>query len=414
MKKHTILGMVLLASTSVMAGSISIPVAFDNAKVLPKGVRNLRYNNVMAEANTKYDEFGNSVGVGDAFNVDVSYNKLIDGKDTALEKGILQGYLQRHGKDLNADAGETTGVVNVEVDAQVPVFAMGITRKWTAAIVVPIVESKTNVDTGFLAGSEIQSIANQLVSEGKGFKAEEVQQKTNNAIIDSVAKKGYKPLADEQKDMLGDIRVVNKIQLKNEKDYAISLTNSLVLPTGEEADIDKVVDVGAGDGQFDVEAGVNVDFNMTSRITVSARASYTWQIEDTTAKRIPENADSTVTSDVDYQVKRDLGDIIYTSIGAGYLMDSGIQLRGQYSFQYKEGDVYSGDKYESYRYDWMGQKTSQRLHAAQFGIGYSTIPAFKRKEFAVPLELNVTLGTPLAGKNVTNDTTIAAEIAVFF
>jgi hypothetical protein len=414
MKKHTILGMVLLASTSVMAGSISVPVAYDNAKVLPKGVRNLRYNNVMAEANTKYDEFGNSVGVGDAFNVDVSYNKLIDGKDTALEKGILQGYLQRHGKDLNAVAGETTGVVNVEVDAQVPVFALGLTRKWTAAIVVPIVESKTNVDTGFLAGSEIQSIANQLISEGKGFKAEEVQQKTNNAIIDSVAKKGYKPLADEQKDMLGDIRIVNKLQLKNEKDYAISLTNSLVLPTGEEADIDKVVDVGAGDGQFDVEAGINVDFNMTSRVTVSARASYTWQIADTTAKRVPEKADSTVTPDVDYQVKRDLGDIIYTSIGAGYLMDSGIQLRGQYSFQYKEGDVYTGDKYESYRYDWMGQKTSQRLHAAQLGIGYSTIPAFKRKEFAVPLELNLSLGTPISGKNVTNDTTIAAEVAVFF
>lgn len=414
MKKHTILGMALLASTSVMAGNISIPVAFDSAKVLPKGVRNIRYNNVMAEANQKYNEYGSSVGVGDAFNVSVSYDKLIDGKDTALEKGILQGYLQRHGKDLGAEAGETTGVVNVEVDAQVPVFAWGITRKWTAAIVVPVVESKTNVDTGFLAGAEIQSIANQLVSEGKGFKAQEVQQKTNNAINDSVAKNGYKPLADEQKDMLGDIRLINKVQLSNKKDYALSLTNSIVLPTGEEADIDKVVDVGAGDGQFDIEAGINLDLNFTSRLTVSARASYTWQIADTTAKRVPEKVDTTVTPDVDYQVRRDLGDIIYTSLGANYLMDSGIQIRGQYSFQYKEGDVYSGDKYEAYRYDWMGQKTSQRLHAAQLGIGYSTIPAFKRKEFALPLELNLSLGTPLSGKNVTNDTTVAAEVAVFF
>ena len=414
MKNHTILGIGLLVSTSVMAGNLSVPFSFDNAKVLPKGVRNLRYNNVMAEANNKYDEFGNSIGVGNAFNVGVSYNKLIDGKDTALEKGILQGYLQRHGKDLNAVAGETTGVVNVEVDAQVPVFAMGITRKWTAAIVIPIVESSTNVDTGFLAGSEIQSIASQLVNEGKTFKAQEVQQKTNNAIIDSVAKNGYKPLGDEQKDMLGDIRLVNKVQLKNKKDYAISITNAIVLPTGEEADIDKVVDVGAGDGQFDLQAGINVDLHMTDKMTLSARASYTWQVSDTTAKRIPEKVDSTITPDVDSQVRRDLGDIIYTSLGANYLTDNGLQLRGQYSFQYKEGDIYTGEKYESYRYDWMGQNTAQRLHAAQLGLGYSTIPAFKRREFSVPLELNFTLGTPLAGKNVTNDTTVAAELAVFF
>jgi hypothetical protein len=414
MKKHTILGMVLMASTSVMAGNLAIPVAFDNAKVLPKGVRNLRYNNVMAEANSKYDQVGNSVGVGSSFNVDVSYNKLIDGKDTALEKGILQGYLMRHNKDLNSIAGETTGVVNVEVDAQVPVFAMGLTKKLTSAIVVPVVEAKTNVDTGFLAGSEIQSIVNQLIAEGKYFKAQETQQKTNNAIQDSIAKKGYKPLADEQKDMLGDIRIINKYQLSNKKDYAISLTNSIVLPTGEEADINKVVDVAAGDGQTDISAGLNVDFYFTSKLTVSARASYTAQLADTTAKRIPEKVDSTVSPDIDNNVKRDLGDIIYTSIGANYLMDSGLQLRGQYSFQYKEADKYTGDRYESYRYDWMSIATSQKLHAAQLGIGYSTIPAFKRKEFAVPMELNLSLGTPLSGKNVVNDTTIAAELAVFF
>lgn len=403
-----------LLSLPVMAGNISVPAAFDNAKVLPKGVRNIRYNSIFAEANDKFSSTGSIVPVGNAFNVNVTYNKLIEGQDTALERGILEGYLNRHNKDLNAVAGQTTGVVNVEVDAKVPIMAWGITKKWTAALVVPVVTTRTNVDTGFLAGEGFQSIANQLILEGKQFKAEEVRDKSNAAIANKVDKYGYQQLKNEEKDMLGDIRLVNKVQLSKKDTHAFTLTTGLTLPTGEQASLDKVVDPSSGDGQFDYELGVIADVYMTSKMTISARASYTVQVADTTAKRVPEVFDSSLTPDIDPQVERDLGDMIYSSFGLNYQTDMGLAVKAQYSFQYKEEDKYSGSKYSAERYGWMGIDTRQNLHAMQFSLGYSTIPAFKRKEFSVPMELNFTLGQPLSGKNVTTDTTAVAEMAIYF
>ncbi|MBT7609254.1 MAG: hypothetical protein HN576_05830 [Bacteriovoracaceae bacterium] len=399
---------------TVMAGNLSVPAAFDNAKVLPKGIRNLRFNQIYAEANDKFSSNGTTVTVGNALNVDVTYNKLINGQNSALERGILEGYLTRQGKDLEAIAGQTTGVVNVEVDAKVPVMAVGLTRSWTAAIVVPVVTTRTNIDTGFIAGSGFQGIANQLIAEGKQFKAEDVQSKSLNAIANKVAKYGYTPMSSEEKDMLGDIRLVNKIQISKKRSHAFAITAGITLPTGEEASIDKVVDPAAGDGQTDYEVGAIADIYMTSKMTVSARASYTLQSGDNTAKRIPEVSDSSLTPDIDPEVSRKLGNMFYSSFGLNYQTDIGLVIKSQYSFQYKGEDVYTGSKFAAERYGWMSKDTEQKLHAVQLAVGYSTIPAFKRKEFAVPMELNLTLGAPLSGQNVTKDSSVVAEMAIFF
>jgi hypothetical protein len=405
---------ILSLPVAVMAGNLSVPAAFDNAKVLPKGIRNLRFNQVYAEANDKFSSNGTTVSVGTALNVNVTYNKLIDGLDSSIERGVLQGYLGVQDKDLNSVAGQTTGVINVEVDAKVPVMAIGITRNWTAALVVPVVTTRTNIDTGFLAGSGFQALSNQLIAEGKQFKAEDVQSKSNAAIANKVKKYGYRLMSNEEKDMLGDIRLVNKIQISKKRTHAFAITAGITLPTGEEASIDKVVDPAAGDGQTDYELGMIADLYLNSRMSLSARASYTIQASDKTAKRIPEVSDSSLTPDIDPEVTRDLGDMIYTSLGFNYQTDMGLLVKTQYSFQHKNSDSYSGSKFASERYGWMSKDTNQNLHAMQLAVGYSTIPAFKRKEFAVPMELNLTLGTPIDGKNVTKDSSVVAEMAIFF
>ncbi len=399
---------------SAHGGNLSAPVSFDNAKVLPKGVRNLRYNSIYAGANEKFSSAGSIVPVGNAFNVNVSYNKLIDGQDSKLQKGLFQGYLNREGKNLDSSAGETTGVVNVEVDAKVPVFAMGVTRKWTAAIIVPIVTIKTNVGTGFIASESFKKLANKLVRDGKKFKAEEARDKSNKAIDNKIEKYNYRPLRNQVKDVLGDIRLVNKVQLTNKKNHAIALTGSLVFPTGKESDIDEVVDPTAGDGQIDYGMGIVADWYFNSQLSFSGKIAYMVQAPDTTAKRIPEVFDSTLTPDIDPQVKRDLGNMAYASLGASYLTDLGISLKSQYSFQYKEEDTYRGSKYSFERYGWMGLDTRQSIHTFQVSIGYSTLSLFKRKIFPLPLEINFALARPLAGKNVTKDTTVVAEAAIYF
>ena len=405
-------------SLALQAGSIGVPVSFDSAQVLPKGVRNLRYNYLMGEANDKFNSSGAVVGVGQAMNVDVTYQKLIDGDQTPIGRGILEGYLSRHGKNKETVVGKTTGVVNVEVDAQIPVLAWGITRKWTAALVVPVVTVRTHVDTGFVAYAPLQAMTEQLMDEGKDFKAREVKEKTDSAIVNKNDRYGYKPLSSspsyQEKTELGDIRLVNKVQVSKKTDYTLALVQELVLPTGREADLDRSVDVPIGDGQFDVGLGAIAEYNLSGRSRLWTRLSYIWQSPDQVAKRVPESADSSLSPDIDGQVSRDLGDGLYLSAGGSLMANQDIKFQAQYSFQYKERDEYRGDRYEAHRYKFLGLNSEQSLHALQLGVNFSTISRYRKKQFPVPLDFNLVWATPIAGKNVTRDSSVVAEAAIFF
>ena len=405
-------------SLALHAGSISVPLSFDNAQVLPQGVRNFRYNYLMGEANDKFNPSGVVVGVGQAMNVDVTYQKLIDGDQTAIGRGILEGYFSRNGKNKEDVVGKTTGTVNVEVDAQIPILAWGITRKWTAALVVPVVTVRTHVDTGFVAYPPLQVLAEQLVDEGKGFKAQEMKEKTDGAIADKNDRYAYEPLLSSpsyrEETGLGDVRLVNKIQISKKTDYTLALVQELVLPTGREADLDRAVDVPIGDGQFDLGLGAIAEYNLSGRSRLWTRLNYTWQSPDQVGKRVPESADSSLSPDIDGQVSRDLGDGLYFSAGGSLIAGQGIKLQAQYSFQYKERDEYRGDEYEAFRYGFLGLNSEQRLHALQLGVNFSTISRYKKKQFPVPLDFNVVWGIPVAGKNVTKDASVVAEAAIFF
>ena len=402
---------------TVFGGNLAVPLAFDSGQVLPLGVRNLRYNYLMGGANNKFNSEGAVVGVGNVMNVDVTYQQFVDGQDTAVERGILEGYLQRHGKDMASVAGATTGVVSVAVDAQVPILAWGITPQWTAAVVIPVVRVRTRVDTGFVAGASLQQLADQLVNEGREFKAEEVRDKTNGAIEDKNDKYGYETITQalpREETSLGDIRLINKIQVAKKAKYALTLMQELALPTGRVADLQRAVDVPTGDGQFDLGVGAIAEYYPRSWVTLWGRLSYTWQIADRVARRVPENGNSSLSPDIDAQVSRDLGDSVYLSAGAVAGLYGGIKFKTQYSFQYKQRDRYQGSEYPAHRYGFLGKDSEQSIHALQWGLNYSTIESYRKQQFPLPLDFNVMMGIPLAGKNVVEDTSVVAEAAVFF
>lgn len=407
-----------LLPVMVSAGNLIIPLYFDSAKVLPKGVRNLRYNYLMVGANDKFDSTGAVVGVGDAMNMDISYQQFVDGQNTALECGVLEGYLKRQGRDMSMAAGKTTGQVNVDVDAQVPILAWGITPSWTLAAVLPIVTVRTHVDVGFVAYPDLQTLANKLVHEGKAFKATDVQKKTVSAIPNKGKKYGYDPLppslSHRKETSLGDVRVVNKIQLLKRTNYILTLQNEWMLPTGKRADLNRIVDVPTGDGQFDFGLGLIGEYTVNGRASLWTRLGYTWQIPDKVAKRVPESALSSLSPDVDGQVSRDLGDSLYLSLGGSFDFYQGIKLKTQYSFQHKQRDRYRGSQFPSFRYGFLGKDSEQSLHVLQVGLNYSTISLFQEKKFPIPLDFNLISGMPFAGRNVTKDSSVVAEVAIFF
>ena len=404
----------ILFSSIIAARNISIPITFDNAKVLPKGVYNIRYNNISTQANSKYGPYGTVLPMGHAMNLNITYEKLVEAQKTPLERGILEGYLSKQGKSLWNITGQSTGVVNVDIQAHVPVFAWGVSHKWTTALIVPIVKIKMNIDAGFVASEDLQDITNKLVDEGKRYKAREIQEKSDRAIENKLEKNKYENLNNEEKTMIGDIRMVNKVNIRIKENYVMALTGEITLPTGKIAEINKIVDVPAGDGQFDLAVGLVTDYYYSPKLTISAKMNYIWQIADTTSIRIPSKSDSKITLDIDPQVQRDLGNIFYTSLGFSYEVFEGFKVKGQYTFQDKERDMYKGQKFNFYRYYWIGKDSEQILHSLQIGISYSTISLFRQKKFIVPLDFSFLGGVTLGGNNVIQDPSVVVEMAIYF
>lgn len=410
-----IIGLSLFSITALaQEGNLQTPMDFETTKVLPKGIRNLRFRGAMIQANDKYDNSGNMVPVGNALNKGVTFGNLVEGQTSAGAKAELEAKIANSGYSLNDEVGSTTGVANIAVDAKIPIMAYGVTPKLTTAIAVPVITSEVSTNTGSVANNNLNNFAKSVQDDGNQDKALDLQAKFNNAINEKLKKYGYEELSNDKKTHVGDIRLINKYLLKEEASYAIAIRQDLTFPTGTPTNPNKAVDVASGDGQWDVGAGLIGDYFLNDHVQFTAYAGYLRQLATTTTKRIPEREDSKLTPDLDNNTRVDLGDQIRTQLATKFYFLNGFNTNVGYTYQYREADKYTGSKYEAKRYGWMSQNTEQNMQAGQLGVGYSTINLFRQKKFPVPLEANIYHTRLMAGKNVVNDPLTTLEFAMFF
>ena len=312
MNKKLAAAMALLMSTSVFAGGLGQPISLPSAKVLPKGVRNFTYKGIITNPDEKFDRSGNSVVLADPLMKKITFGDMIAGQYDPVDKGSLEQKMMAIGANENTEMGETVGQVNMAVQASVPIFAIGLNKKHTIAIAVPITRYSTNVATGVRHTNKdaIDALRAELSAEtGSPLKAEEFDEKFGDPINAKLAEYNYEKLENEHNTKLGDIKLVSKYKAFEGNKSAFTLVSALTLPTGQEANVDKVINVGGGDGQTDLELGVAHDFYFNKYLTFSAGASHTLQFADTVEKRVPFTSTSTLTPDVDRSTYRDLGDI---------------------------------------------------------------------------------------------------------
>ncbi|MBF0314170.1 MAG: hypothetical protein HQK50_17800 [Oligoflexia bacterium] len=401
-------------TAEVLAADLRAPFDFQSAQVLPQGIRNLRYKGVQVLGNEKYNSAGDERLLADPFFQEITWRDVTDPEADELDTGLLRGYLNSREYNLDEPVGRTTGTVSVAANVHIPVFAYGITDKLTAGVAVPIIRYRYNVDTGFVAYEALNRLAADLRAGGKGFELGEAERKLANPINTKLAKFGYSPLKSEEGTKLGDINLVFKYQALKHSVITTTVQNSYVLPTGKEADVNKVLDVPGGDGQYDIGLALINDVNLIPLTTITITPGAVIQLPDTTAKRVPYRQNSKITPYTDGAVKRNLGDIYFVQASSKVVPYMGVGIFVGYSLHYKQEDRYRGSKYASERYSWLEADTIQNMQSVQLGLGYSTLELFKAKRFPVPVELNATHSFLVRGKNVTKDPLTAVELVMFF
>ncbi len=415
MKKILFL-LVSLFAISTFADGLGLPLDLDDASMLPKGVRSLKIKGFTTQAESKFDGNAELQPLGKPFTGKAAkFDAILKKAKSASEEAVLKGYMASLDINENTDLGSTYAFVSARATATVPVFAYGVSEKWLVAVAVPVVYSETYVDSGLVLSSEGKRFADYLASDTNKNKAEVLRQGFKNAVNNAVTQENYYVIdGTEQKTQIGDVRLVSKYLVEKNINYALALKQSVTLPTGVSSDPNRLIDIAAGDRQTDFGFGVVADWYIAPRVTVSSYADYTVQFSDTVEKRIPKSPTSPLSSDVDSGTRRDLGDTVAVGVALKMEMAEGLNVGTGYVEQQKYSDIYHGDKFSPERYDWMAQNTNQRLSTLQFGVGYSTVPLFKRKAFAVPADAKLNWTTVLRGENVTADDLYSFDVSLYF
>jgi hypothetical protein len=402
-------------STVTFAGDLKPVFLAPTAKILPKGVRNFNYNGVSRSASEKYSDSGQATSIAQPLEKELTFQNIIDGKINADEKAAIMQVMATTGSSLNDTFGQTTGTVNVEAMAHVPIIAYGVTDKVTAAIAIPVVNYSYQMDLGVAQeNAELYNkVEKALRDKGVSDKVDEFYEKINAPTLSKFDEYNYNQPMSESGTKLGDIKLVAKYQALNGVKHRLTVQGDVTLPTGEDQDINKAVDVASGDGQTDLGAGVFYDYVVNSNLSFGTNAFYTVQLGDTNEERIPIQSNSKASPDIDRETDRKLGNIWGATLGSRLENDK-FSFDLAYSYQYKQRDEYSGTKYTAERYFWLAEETEQYMHSAMVTLGFSTVNMYRSGSFPVPMAVLLNHTRVLDGRNVVNNPLTSMTLSVYF
>lgn len=403
-----------MAALPANAGGLIAPFSLESTAVMPKGIRNFRVSGFSTHVTDKYEANGAIVPLAHDFNKPVTWNELIDSRPDEKVRGFLRGGLKSQGIDLEEPIGESHGLVNARVTSTVPVFAYGLTDRVTIGVGIPIVYSRTHVSTGWSISPKGQAQLDMLKMSGNGALIESYSQDLYNVVETKIASYGYKPLQGEEHTDIGDLTLALKVLAHKEGRWAFAVSPKLVIPTGREPDVDKVVDLAPGGGIWQSGLSGVVEFEASNRLSFVGSAGYTYQWGTEKAVRVPKSDSESISPDIDWNTYKKLGDIRSVSAGAKYRFTELLTGGVGYTLAYKDKDTYNGRQFASHRYRYLEEDTWQEMQSVLGSISLSTISLYRAGKFPVPGDVSFALSSVVDGRNVTKSTLAVFELAAYF
>lgn len=404
----------VLGAIEADAADLKAPFELENAKTLPKGVRNPRYKYLTMSVADKYNGLGVAEPLGRRLNKTLTFADLIESKDYEEDKAKIRAILSEQGMTESDSPGRTTGVVASVATVQVPVLAMGVTPRWTLAVAAPVMTIDIAATTGFVASAQGQQFIDAACAKDT-YQCNTARADLNDAVNTKLRNKGYETIGARRFTAMGDAKLVSKYVLFQNEANSLSLKNEFTVPTGRKPDVNKAVDVPTGDGQYDVGLGLSYDRQLLPFLRANAFGNYIAQLPSRLERRLPVKNDDVISNDRE-MLKRDLGDV--SSVGTSLTVESPfsvVSFGAGYSFQYINATSYSRGNYPEFRYRLLeAEMPYQALHSMTGVLGFSTVELFKRGMFKVPLQANVAYSKPVSGRNVTTNDVWAAELVMFF
>ncbi len=388
--------------------------AFESAKTLPKGVRNIDIRTVNTDIESKTNNASDPRPLAEPLSKDLTFGQIANG-EKPLKSKQLKAFLLSSGFDEDQSVGTFQADLKGHIKVTAPIFAYGITDNFTAAIAVPYYRAATSIDVGFQPNETGQAFLNALsdpennqtaAARSAGLKLNSAVDSLNTKLEDN----GFSTLDDWEESGLGDITLATKYKITSNHLGGIATSNGLVLPTGRVDDVDILNDIAFGDGQPDVFSQIVFERNLPYNLNLAQSGKYTVQLPSSKTVRLVEE-DEVIEVDKS-EAKFKLGDKIDTGTSMTYTPDFGLTTGIGYNYFKKFGDTYREIPVETK--EILETNTVQEAHVAEMAIGYTTLPAFKRGEFIAPLEMKFTYLKQLKSKNMPVTDMAQFDVNLFF
>lgn len=335
--------------------------------------------------------------------------------EKGVKKTMLKAFLQHEGFREDEAAGTYTADMSGNVRVIAPIFAYGITERWTLGGAIPFIQSKMKVAMGFRASKRGQEFIDRLQNPENNHteSALEAADKLNDAVGQlnkKLSENGYQKLDSWSGNDIGDLTILNKVRMINHQRFQLAAIGGMVVPTGSTQHQDALLSVPTGLGVWGLFAGFSADAYLRNDLFLNQYAKYTYEAPDSRRLRLAteEEGIEVPTKATSYK----LGDQYEIGASMQYEPHFGLLAGLGYIYTYKQADVYQisdpdvKSKLES--------DTDQKAQMIEYRLGYSTVPAFQDKMFPLPVVTTLEYKKVLISRNMPVKDLVSLDLMFFF
>lgn len=348
------------------------------------------------------------------FSKDVTYSNLLDEINVPIERDLASAAFNVYDRDNSALAGRVVNDVDVSQNSNTYVLGRGLGEKSSLFLIFPIVTIKTKFNSHFEQSASLLKMAEELRAEGQYRQAQEIIEKSENALSKRLVENGYNNTYPAELTTLANVHLNYRYQALNLLRLKLSADSVLVIPAGKKYNQDEFLYLKINEEQYSYKQSFTGQYAPLVNASILGSAYYHKRFAFNQSRRIPKNSTSPLTSDIDPNTHLQFGDTYGVSSQVNYLPNDSLVFYLGQSFEIKEKDRVRGSAFEASRYEYLAQNTQQKLGMTYVGVAINTIQHFLSKNFPAPIDLNVQYSIANSGKNTFKNQALAMNLMVFY
>ena len=405
----------------IMAGNaLATPVGvrynYLTAESLPKSLwtYGLSTGQMSGTGTKSYDENGNLVSNERYYRSELSYKEISEQIKDEQERSLALAAFRVYGKNLDESVGYVENDVEVDVSSETYLFGRGLTDKADLFFIFPTVNIKTKFRSEFRASDSLNSLVSELRAEGQNSRAREIIEDSRNGLYKQLDENGYATEYPSEITSLANIYMNIRYKALDQGDFKILSDSFLIIPSGETFDDNQFLDLRINEEQYSLKQGFTLSQRFLQDFNVLISTSYHKRFPFRKTKRIPRSDTYRLTTDKDKNTSVQYGDTFALKTQLNYTIDPTFSAYMGQSFESRYADTYSGDKFESSRYELLEENTDQEIGQFYTGMTINTVDRFLKKKFIIPLDLNIQYAYSNFGKNVLDTQIITFNLIGFY